>query len=121
MPDYYEVQHGWPVSSPSNAADDADSDGSANLKEFIARTSPLDPGSRFTISSVMTSPGGLLTIEWESIPGVTYVLQATSSLAPTAAWEDLGTPLLADSFSSRTSVSREGSRKFFKVTVMSPE
>ncbi len=121
MPDYHEVQHGWPTNSPSNAEEDADSDGAANLEEFMARTSPLDPASRFTISSVTTSPAGQLTIEWESIPGVSYVLQASSSLAPTAAWEDLGTPLLADSFSSRTTVTREGSRKFFKVTVMSPE
>ena len=78
MPDNYEDQYG--LAKEVNDADkDLDGDGTTNFAEFAAGTLPNDANSVFKISlselSELTA-----TVEWASIPGMTYFVESSPDL-----------------------------------------
>ncbi len=78
IPDTWESEFfGIPVSATS----DNDHDGSSNLSEYIAGTSPIDPHSLFSIGSVVrTQPAGF-TLRWDSVAGRSYRVMRSTSLS----------------------------------------
>jgi len=117
LPDYYEFQHGWRIKYPdNNAAADPDNDGLSNLEEFRAGTSPLDASSCLRILSVSAGAQDV-TLEWESVPGVHYQVQACGALNG-ASWENAGSVIAAASLTTRTTVPCSGSRRFFRIAAV---
>jgi hypothetical protein len=117
LPDYYEVQHGWNPDSPSDAGDDADHDGCSNLSEFMACTSPVDPGSALRIHSVTTTAGAGVALVWESVPGMKYQVQK-SSLPASADWAAAGSVITATGFSTASTVNGTERRQFFRIAAV---
>jgi len=54
---------------------DNDGDGLTNAQEYFAGTSPTDPTSRFTISSIAPQNGGGFIISWPSALAINYRVQ----------------------------------------------
>ena len=63
--------------------DDFDGDGTSNLAEALAGTSPVDSGSFFAVSAVSVVPGagsGEFVVRWYSEPGKTYTIHRSTNL-----------------------------------------
>jgi hypothetical protein len=114
MPDYFELRHGWDPQSPSNAAADPDHDGHSNLQEFTACTSPVDPGSRLRVKSVSMDGPDRITVQWQSIPGMKYEVQRSTSTNGSS-WNSTGEPISASDFVTAATVSSTASRQFFRI------
>ncbi len=81
MPDAWETTHFGSTTNPLGAADyDYDHDGQDNLHEYVAGTTPTDPASVFKITGVTREPGGNLLLEWPSVLGKSYRIQASTDL-----------------------------------------
>ena len=64
--------------------DDYDGDGTSNLAESLAGTSPVDENSFFAISAAASQAGGasgLFVVRWYSEPGKTYTIHQSTNLA----------------------------------------
>lgn len=57
-----------------------DGDGASDVSEFIAGTNPDDRLSNLRVEEIARAPGGDLTIQWQSVGGKTYILQASTTL-----------------------------------------
>ncbi|MEM9235212.1 MAG: alpha-amylase family glycosyl hydrolase, partial [Verrucomicrobiota bacterium] len=66
---------------------DEDGDGQSNEDEAASMTDPLDPSSRFAISTLAKAET-TVTVSWESQIGVDYVLQFRNDLN-TGSWADV--------------------------------
>jgi hypothetical protein len=62
-----------------SATGDQDMDGTTNMDEAAAGTSPLDPNSRFTITSVTRTAGGV-TVAFPTVPGRYYHVHSSVDL-----------------------------------------
>jgi autotransporter-associated beta strand protein len=79
LPDDYEDANGLDKNDPSDAAEDADLDGSSNLQEFVFGTNPQDANESFLIQA--PDLAGTVTIQYGPVKdGVTYQLQFSADL-----------------------------------------
>ncbi|HYE31649.1 MAG TPA: hypothetical protein VEH27_09485 [Methylomirabilota bacterium] len=88
LPDAWELSAFGNLTADGLA--DADADGQSNLAEYRGGTSPVNASSRFTVAA-RQSANGTLAIEWPSIAGQTYQVQATVAIQAGATWETIET------------------------------
>jgi hypothetical protein len=79
MADAWETTYGLNV-GVNDAAADLDNDGTDNLTEFRLGLLPNQGSSRFTVTSMATTPGNF-TLTWPSQTGVTFRIERSLSLA----------------------------------------
>lgn len=110
------------ASSPTSASSqtrsltssgDEDGDGMTNAAEVAAGTNPLDPSSIFRITSMTPVQGGF-SITWDAIPGRTYTVERSSSLAPNS-WTQLVSGLTSGNYTDSTAGT---GNKFYRVRAM---
>ena len=114
------IPDGWELyySLNRNVADpnlDSDGDGMTNLMEYIAHTDPTAASSAFRISSVQKPGTSSLTLSWESVAGLTYLVQSASS--PAGPFATLQTVTSAGDETTSATVPTAGGRMFFRVLV----
>lgn len=83
IPDWWE-RHNTGNRTAMNPATDSDGDGKSNLAEYVAGMDPLDPRSRFEVSTTeMTSDaqGTLFRVSWKTVSGRRYKIHSTETLA----------------------------------------
>lgn len=98
------------------AANDPDCDGFNNAEEHALGTDPADPRSRFEVTSI-TREGGRTMVQWSSVPGKTYLLQASPSLtAPD--WQPVGSERTAAG--ERTSETHDATDACFYRVILAP-
>ena len=85
MPDEWESQYGLNPEI-ANAAEDHDHDGLSNFFEYVAGTSPIDPGSTLALT-VQKTDTEQLQLTFSAQVGRAYRLQY--SLSATSGWKDL--------------------------------
>ena len=72
---------------------DTDGDGSPDGSEIAAGTDPLDGASLFQITTLSRNPlTGFVTVRWDSVPGKSYTLEASSDLIN---WEVTSSGIIA--------------------------
>ena len=71
---------------------DADGDGQSNAAEALAGTDPLNPSSAFQMTSVMKTNGNSIRVDWTTVGGRSYVVQANDKLG-TGTFHDLSQPI----------------------------
>ncbi|MBI4658938.1 MAG: hypothetical protein HY735_08850 [Verrucomicrobia bacterium] len=121
LPDDWQTAH-WgndPRKWPDPKAD-SDSDGSSNLHEFLAGTSPVDPKSVLRTEIVSTAQGSFLN--WNTRPGSVYQVQRATALPNETdtnpveeAWADVGTPRFAPGSTDSMLVHQVGNSVFYRV------
>ncbi|HWB06435.1 MAG TPA: autotransporter-associated beta strand repeat-containing protein [Verrucomicrobiales bacterium] len=77
--DEWEMTHFGGLAAQSGGGD-ADGDGSSNFAEMKARTSPVNRGQSFGITSVQLGAGGQPVVTWPSVSGVLYQLRRSYDL-----------------------------------------
>lgn len=60
LPDYWELQYGLNPNDAADALADNDNDGVSNFEEYRFGTNPNDAGSRFSLNTPKTTPGGMV-------------------------------------------------------------
>lgn len=111
LPDWWEQAHFGHPTGASPAADD-DHDGFSNLWEFRLGTLPMDAASRFGVVA-MESTTNAMTVHWQSTPGKTYRLMASSGLT-TPDWVQVGEPITATAeTTSQVHALPPGAKQFF--------
>jgi hypothetical protein len=120
MPDAWEMANGLNFEDPSDAAGDADGDGSSNYHEYVAGTDPQNANSVLrVVSSVKT--GAVFTIEFFAVAGKAYTLQYRTTLN-SGGWGTLRT-VPAQSTSGLLQVqdtSAGGTRRFYRLVTGTP-
>jgi len=105
---------------------DADHDGLSNLNEFLAGTSPTNAQSTFkTLSTSRNPANGNMTITWSAVPGKTYQVYYSSSLA-SGTWSaslpgsliTTGTGQTQSSYTDTTAGS--AAKRFYRVQLVTP-
>jgi hypothetical protein len=91
---------------------DADGDGVANWKEYLAGTNPTNAASCLQFSSAVNATGGT-TLSWLSAPGKTYVIECASSINATT-WTTLGT-VVGDGTVKQVTESCNGNAQFYRI------
>lgn len=82
MPDVWEIEHFGGTDVPGGGAmEDWDYDGSCNLDEYLAGTSPTDPSSVLAISTIVNGSDSHIIIRWRSVSGKSYSIQKATDLA----------------------------------------
>ncbi|MDA7862239.1 hypothetical protein N9A63_01340 [Akkermansiaceae bacterium] len=97
---------------------DFDNDKQSDLAEFIAQTDPVDKNSTLKITATNTDSGPSLSITWEAVLGVKYVVESTSQLSNvpwTPVAEVTGTSTSAE---YPISIGGPDRVKFFRVRVV---
>jgi hypothetical protein len=109
-----EVYH----SDPTVA--DSDLDGQTDGQEVIAGTSPTDPGSFFSIQSLIAGAEGQIKIAWHSVPGRNYCLQSSETLEESG-WTDVLPAITADEVITSVTVTPPAAttQLFYRVVVLS--
>ncbi len=92
MPDAWEEQYQGLDPLANDSDEDKDQDGQANYAEYIAGTDPGDPSSVFAVRKV-TAGVETLSLTWNSVPGRTYRIWASSDLVH---WTSISEQITAD-------------------------
>lgn len=79
LPDGWESLYGDDATG-LDPAQDSDGDGMSNYAEYLAGTSPGDPGSMLALTQVAAVPGEAPVIRWQSVEGRSYTLLKSTSL-----------------------------------------
>lgn len=117
LSDEEEAAYGTSTTNP-----DSDGDGMLDGTEVLAGTTPTDPNSLLEISSLTNDAvNGDVTTEWQTVPGKTYILQASDSLQANQ-WIDVGTitatsttTILVDTFPDA-----DTARRFYRIVLLLP-
>jgi uncharacterized protein (DUF1800 family) len=89
--DFWEQKFPGPAASP---AADPDGDGSTNADEMVAGTHPLDPASRFRLSSFGVTPdGSQVFFQWVGVKGKRYEVERYNS--QTSTWAAVASQVAA--------------------------
>jgi hypothetical protein len=88
MPDSWENTYGFNYADPSDAAQDADSDGQSNLSEYLSGTDPTSASSRLGFNSVMTVGPNQVELSFTAQAGKEYRIEYRASLS-TGGWINL--------------------------------
>jgi hypothetical protein len=119
--DAWRIAHFNSVSDPSSAADaDPDSDGTSNWAEFKAGTNPNDAHSalRVVASQRKDSPGGGLSLHWETVANKTYVVECAPALIG-ASWTIISSFIPGDGLEYEfTDSNLSHSSQFYRVRVV---
>jgi hypothetical protein len=115
IPDSWWSQYGI-TGGDRVASNDPDGDGFTNAQEYSLGTDPTDRASVFRITSVNNS-GGTSTVEWSSVSGKIYRLQAKAALSDS--WADVETEVAATGASSSATHSAS-SQHFYRVRLVTP-
>lgn len=113
VPDDWQTRY-WGVDASKwpSSAEDSDGDGATNAREFLAGTDPTDKSS--VLKQTIRRHGGAIQLEWNTVPGTVYQLQASqNSLIPV--WQNLGDPRLARSTSDSLIFQTEGRGAIYRV------
>jgi hypothetical protein len=86
LPDSWEIARGLNPNDPADARLDSDGDGLTNLQEYLAGTDPQDPASELKARLELQAES--VAIRFGSVPGKTYQVQRSESLAPES-WQSL--------------------------------
>lgn len=93
---------------------DYDMDGSSDLNEMLAGTSPDDPSSIFKIKGVVETAGSV-KIYWYSVPDKTYQVQCTHDLL--LPFTNVGERTTATAYESVETVASSNRSKHFRVVI----
>jgi len=96
------------------AANDPDTDCFNNAQENALGTDPTDRASAFRITSV-NNTGGTSTVEWSSVLGKKYQLQAKAGLSDN--WADVGSEVTAAGASASATHTASG-QHFYRVRLL---
>jgi hypothetical protein len=80
MPDWWERNHGFDPSDPSDAGSDPDGDRSNNAAEYIADTDPANPLDWFRAERISTDPSPI-TVHFHSSSARFYTLESSPDLS----------------------------------------
>lgn len=112
LPDDWQSTY-WgsdPAKWPDPKAD-SDGDGSNNLHEFLAGTSPLDAKSVLRTDILATAQGSFLN--WNTQPGFVYQVQVSTKLAQD--WADVGSPRFAAGSTDSMLINQVGDSVYYRV------
>ena len=114
IPDGWELYYGLnrDVADPHL---DPDGDGISNLTEYLAHTNPTAASSAFKISSAQKPGASTFTLSWQSVAGLTYVVQSSSG--PAGPYATIQTVPSAGDGTTSATVPAGGGRMFFRVLV----
>jgi len=84
-------QHGFTNNGSADYAD-PDGDGFNNRDEWRAGTSPADPSSLLRITTATNDVSGI-TVTWQSVSGVTYILERSTDLGAQPAFVPIQTDI----------------------------
>ena len=101
-----------------NGTGDFDQDGQSDRQEFLASTFPTNPASVFKVTDVSRTPGGAVSLRWNSVAGRRYRVQYKSTLSA-GVWSDAPNPTVtATTITCVWSNSAQPSpQRFYKVLV----
>ena len=71
---------------------DADGDGQRNAAEALGGTDPLNPSSKFQMTSLVKTNGNSIRVDWTTVGGHSYVVQ-TNGILGTGIFRDLSLPI----------------------------
>ncbi|HUS36074.1 MAG TPA: CotH kinase family protein [Verrucomicrobiae bacterium] len=86
MEDNWELANSFNPFDATDAAGDADADGTSNLQEYIAGTGPRDNASYLAVDGIETTPNAAVTFRAEA--NRSYSVQYTDTLTPPV-WQKL--------------------------------
>jgi hypothetical protein len=114
MPDAWEILHGLNPAF-ADASIDSDGDGIPNGSEYAAGTDPLDPASRFHVSSQTLESG--IRLDWSSVPGRSYIIGESTDLLD---WQAAPVPVIsAAGVSASATIPHDDSvRRFFRIEAL---
>ena len=95
---------------------DTDGDGISDWAEGIAGTDPTSAASALRLHQPVLEPGGVVRLQWESVAGRSYVVEALSQVGGTA-WQGVAAVTATSSLATaRTAVG--GAAVFYRVRVL---
>jgi hypothetical protein len=97
-----ENANGFNPTTPADAAEDADGDGSSTLSEYRAGTDPRNPASRFFITAIARTAGGV-DLTWQSVSGRQYRVQYSDDLIGWSFVASSGAPVVVTAAGTSTS------------------
>lgn len=87
MPNSYEIAQGFNPNNPADAQQDADSDGSKNVDEYLAGTDPHDANSKLSLQ-VASVNATTATLRFTAMANKSYTIQYRDSVG-SGAWQNL--------------------------------
>ena len=99
---------------------DQDGDGMSNEAEHAAGTNPLSRASALRITQAQRPAATSFEVEWSSVPGKVYRVQASPDLVTPFADITGNIPASAGATTNHLDTSATGSRKFYKVRLVIP-
>lgn len=102
-----------------SATGDQDGDGMTNEQEQAAGTNPLSQSSALKVTTSSRPNATSFNVTWSSVPGKTYRVQASTTLASNSFTDISGDiPASGGSTTSYLDTSANGARKFYRVRVV---
>lgn len=96
---------------------DSDGDGMSDAAEAMAGTDANDPDSSLKIVLLLPAQAGQLTLNWASVPGITYRVLSPSSLTESE-WNPASPPITATDPVTSWTVPATNAAGFFSLSVL---